>query len=150
MILERARWEEFVEGTGIGKVGVFQYYLNGDPRVSVPNNVPYEQVLAGLFADAVTVGALSLPHGRTLEDFDFQMAIAKTYRDQEICVRLKNEPGRPSSPLLNHFYFFDYTTPMVSDCVFEAIKAIGKGIGALNSAHNASLSRPVVNTMLLP
>jgi hypothetical protein len=67
-------WAEFIRNAGIDGLRLQQYYL-GHPLASSQqvSDQEYETILAGLFADAVTVGAIVLPDPYKIEDFQFKV-----------------------------------------------------------------------------
>lgn len=81
------KWEDFVSAANVGSVKVAQYYLGrpapshrvvvfGDRNVIAladMSNEDYGNIIAGLFADAVEVGALVLPDEYDVGDFSFKV-----------------------------------------------------------------------------
>src|ERR1022692_4702623 len=66
---EPDKWTEFVSGGVLGPVRVDKYYLGRIPRPK--KNGDYEKIIAELFADAISVGAVVLPSPYVAEDFEF-------------------------------------------------------------------------------
>src|ERR1039458_209133 len=76
-------WDEFLKSTGVGLIEISQYYLNKTlqgQKWNRPNltDVECEQILTGLFADAVAVGALAVPRPYSIDDFRFEVRAAHT------------------------------------------------------------------------
>lgn len=67
-------WDEFVEGSGLADVRLDQYYLGKemtDIRSSKKNEEELTKLYTELFADAVSMGVITLPSPYQVEDFKF-------------------------------------------------------------------------------
>src|ERR1039458_9617184 len=82
-------WSEFIRNSGIESIRLHKYYL-GHMSGTV-SCAEYEQIIVGLLADAVSVGAIVLPVPYQPEDFTFMVNKVDAYRsDAEVLVM--NEP----------------------------------------------------------
>lgn len=91
------KWNDFVLKSGLEDVKLHRYYLGKTPRR--PSEAEYTQVVEGLFQDAVTVGAITIPHPYTTNDFSFR-TVQKIYRSRTskkkylaVHIKRKNELG---------------------------------------------------------
>ena len=69
----KRKWRIFAKKSGVAGVKITQYYLGRDviPTVSDCNKMASE-----LFNDAVQVGAVVLPDGYSVEDFEFYVRLS--------------------------------------------------------------------------
>ena len=65
------QWMEFARNSGLQHVKVCKYYLGGVPAKLTHSQ--REEVISGLFTDAVAVGALTLPVPYSVEDFKLRI-----------------------------------------------------------------------------
>src|ERR1039458_2453749 len=76
---EIAKWDGLLEDMGVSNVNLHQYYLGGAPQHMT--NAGYEKLIAELFSDAVLAGAIILPSGRNVDDFEFLVVMHGGYVD---------------------------------------------------------------------
>ena len=74
VVYDEDRWLEHVRQAGLKGVAAEDYYL-GDSQVDKLSVNAQELINDGLFLDAVTVGAITLPLGFSAEDFYFVVSI---------------------------------------------------------------------------
>ena len=86
----RGRWDRFVTDSGMQNKSLYGYYLGYCP--DYPDEAENEKVLAELFADAVDLGAITLPSPYKLEDFQLKK-MGSEVGDLEISLR-KNPQSR--------------------------------------------------------
>ena len=119
----KLKWVEFAETVGVKEGNFYQYYLGHRP--SNPTDADYEKTMFELFADAVSIGAISLPNPYEIQDFEFKV----TPRSDYIEVSLKNKP------LFEDVYFppndYDPGEVVNNDYSLLAIEEIDKSIARL-------------------
>lgn len=97
-LLNWARWEEFASDSDTANVFLYEYYLGNYPRKATHvlnrkyTRAQEEEVVAELFADAASVGAVLLPSPYTPEDFEFKMIQDQIRQNQQVSVILKSKP----------------------------------------------------------
>ena len=69
VVFEQSLWQDFVSDSGLGDTPLAQYYLGRNVRRYKGSE--FERVLNELFADAVAVGAITLPPSYRAEYFIF-------------------------------------------------------------------------------
>lgn len=71
LVFDRGIWDNFVETSGVKTTKLLYYYLGRDPAAWT--NEGYLRATLDMFADAVSVGAIVLPPGCSVDDFEFSI-----------------------------------------------------------------------------
>src|ERR1035437_10351366 len=102
--LDKEKWKEFISGSGIEEVRLYQYYLGKIPQSLTAEE--YETILTGLLADLVEVGALTLPGTTSVDDFGFAVEVSAGHRrrNDRIKVYRKDKSGRHAGLPVNPHY----------------------------------------------
>ena len=121
------KWEDFVERGGMEKTRFFKYYLGDSFSIRSWRDwkvEDWEKAFAGLFADAVTIGAIGLPSPYTADDFQFKMEEG----GGALYISLKNDPEMKGTvPVI--VYFDQKTTMGVgSGDITNAIRELTAGV----------------------
>src|ERR1039457_6647606 len=95
VVFNATKWYDFVQDGEVEQVRVDEYYLGGEDDGL--DEADYERIYSELFADAVVVGAVSLPAGYAPDDFEFRVGgIAQHVHDRDgaddVRVALKSNP----------------------------------------------------------
>ena len=72
VVSQPKKWEEFVYDGGLQDVCLYDYYHGAGSRNQC-SPAEYKMIVGELFADAVAVGALSLPNPWKADDFEFEV-----------------------------------------------------------------------------
>src|ERR1035437_6498353 len=75
VVLVEKKWASFLEDNHIGRIKVYKYYFDNIPQQPVASD--YEGAITELFADAVSVGAITLPSPYNVESFQFKIEIGR-------------------------------------------------------------------------
>ena len=133
----RLKWREFVQRSGVEHVKIQQYYLKMMPTRMT--KLDYEQVLTGLFADLVNVGAISLPEGSNVDDFTFKMGSQE--RDSDIFISVKDKPTIRIPLRLAPYYYLDASKYMSSPAVSHYMRRImGSVVTLVEQEHDPNAS----------
>ena len=103
----RGRWDRFVADSGLHDKSLYGYYLGNVP--DYPDEAENEKVLAELFADAVDLGAITLPSPYKVEDFQLRK-MGSEVGDLEIS--LKKNPQSKESQRFTTWRFMGTDAPM--------------------------------------
>ena len=116
------KWAAFVTKNGLSNVSVTKYYLKVPPRS--PGVPEREKVMLELFADAVQLGAITIPSSYIWKDFEF-----KRVNNLKVEAVLRHRPKfrvefRFSMPYL--------TAPMTTMArTTYSLRQLAKGVDAL-------------------
>jgi hypothetical protein len=111
VVLVEKKWTSFLEDNHIGRIKVYKYYFDNIPQQPAASD--YEAAITELFADAVAVGAITLPSPYSTESFQFKIAAdpnaGRYYQPMTVSLA-----ARPSSEqkMGNVYRYLKSTTPM--------------------------------------
>src|ERR1039458_5086384 len=99
------RWEAFVNDGKLSNISLWKYYLGN--KSEWVKRYSYENLATELFADAVAVGAITLPDPYEANDFQFASSVSTN----EMVLRLKKKvmPADVRLPALTYFFRRDNT-----------------------------------------
>ena len=89
LVFDRGIWDNFVETSGVKTTKLLYYYLGRDPAAWT--NEGYLRATLDMFADAVSVGAIALPSGCSVDDFEF--SINNEFHSPQVAVALASNPA---------------------------------------------------------
>ena len=120
------KWAEFINGSGLGRMSLHQYYLN--PVHLQLTDYDFEELSQNLFADAVAVGAIVIPQPYAADDFEFFCEQTNYGRGLNICL----QGGRETQ--LFHLSYLRQNGKLTSTYLATLLAYIGLGAEELINA----------------
>ena len=94
MTVDEEKWDNFTRNCDLANLGIYNYYLGQKAPLTIFQVQElaadeHMKIVRELFADAVSVGAITLPEPYKAEDFELQPS--PDY-DDEVLIKMKGNP----------------------------------------------------------